>query len=94
MYKLIKGSQRSFEEELNLLAVEEIVAFCMSTDASYFAALVKIDEAYLEKAKKAEEAKIKAEEAAKVKEAKKAEADRKAALKKELAELEKAETVV
>ena len=84
MYKLINGNQTRFEELLNELAVEEIVAFCCSNDASKFVALVKIDKAYLEKEAKAEAAKIKAEETAKVKADKAAIAAKKAALKKEL----------
>ena len=84
MYKIINGNQTSFEESLNELAVGEIVSFCCSNDASKFVALVKIDEAYLEKQAKAEVAAIKAEEVAKVKADKAAIAAKKAALKKEL----------
>jgi hypothetical protein len=84
MYKLIQGNQNQFEELLNEVAVEEIVAFCCSNDATKFAALVKIDEAYLEKQAKAETAAIKAEQVAKVKADKAAIAAKKAALKKEL----------
>ena len=84
MYKLIIGNQTRFEELLNELAVEDIIQFCCNNDASHFAALVKIDEAYLEKEAKAEAAKIKAEEVAKVKADKAAIAAKKAALKKEL----------
>ena len=91
MYKLIKGNQTAFEELLNREAVEDIIQFCCNNDASYFAALIKLDERAIEDAAKKAEALIKADEAAKAKEAKAKEAARKAALKKELAELEKAE---
>ena len=84
MYKLIQGNQTQFEELLNEFAVEEIISFCCNNDASKFAALVKIDEAYLEKQAKAAAAAIKAEDAAKVKADKAALAAKKAALKKEL----------
>ena len=84
MYKLIIGNQNQFEELLNELAVEEIIDFCCNNDGSRFAALVKIDKAFLEKEAKAEAAVIKAEEAAKVKADKAAIAAKKAALKKEL----------
>ena len=88
MYKLINGNQTRFEELLNELAVEKIVQFCCSNDASKFVALVKIDEAFLEKEAKAEAVKVKAEEAAKVKADKAAIAAKKAALKKELEAME------
>ena len=84
MYKLINGNQTRFEELLNELAVAEIVQFCCNNDASRFVALVKIDDAYLEKQAKAEAAAIKTEQAAKVKADKAAIAAKKAALKKEL----------
>ena len=84
MYKLINGNQTSFEESLNELTVGEIVSFCCSNDATKFIALVKIDQASIEKEAKAEAAKIKAEEVAKVKADKAAIAAKKAALKKEL----------
>ncbi len=88
MYKLINGNQTRFEELLNELAVEEIIQFCCSDDASRFVALVKIDEAYLEKQAKTEAANIKAEEAAKVKADKAATAAKKVALQKELDAME------
>lgn len=89
-YKLIKGNQANFEALLNELAVEDIIQFCCNGDASYFAALIKIDEAYLEKEKKAAETKVKAELAAKAKADKAAKVAREAELKKELAAIEKA----
>ncbi len=89
MYKLILGNQTRFEELLNELAVEDIVQFCCSNDASKFVALVKIDEAYLEKEAKAEADKVKAEEAAKVKADKAAIAAKKTALQKELEAMDK-----
>lgn len=91
MYKIINGNQTSFEESLNELGVGEIVSFCCSNDASKYVALVKIDEAYLEKKAKAVEAALKAEEAAKAKADKEAKEAEKEALKKKLAEMENAE---
>ena len=88
MYKIINGNQTRFEELLNEFAVGEIISFCCSDDASRFIALVKIDEAYLEKQAKAEAAAIKAEQSAKVKADKAAIAAKKAALKKELEEMD------
>ena len=87
MYKIINGNQTRFEELLNELTVGEIIQFWCSADASKFVALVKIDEAYLEKEAKAA-AEIKAEEAAKVKADKAELAAKKAALKKELEAME------
>ena len=88
MYKIIIGNQTRFEELLNELAVENIIQFWCSNDATKFVALVKIDEAYLEKQAKAEATKVKAEQAAKVKADKAAIAAKKAALKKELEEMD------
>ncbi len=84
MYKIINGNQTRFEELLNELTVGEIIQFWCSADASKFVALVKIDEAYLEKQAKTEAAKVKAEEVAKIKADKAAIAAKKAALQKEL----------
>ena len=88
MYKLIQGNQTRFEELLNELAVEDIVQFCCNSDASHFAALVKIDKTFLEQEAKAEAAALKADTAAKVKADKAALAAKKAALKKELEAME------
>ena len=90
MYKLIKGNQTAFEELLNREAVEDIIQFCCNNDASYFAALIKLDQKAVEDAAKKADELIKADAAAKAKEVKAKEAAREAALKKELAEIKKA----
>lgn len=77
-YKLIKGNQTTFEKLLNELPKGGvIVSFTCSNDASYFAALVQLTDAVLEREiarKKAETkeaiAEVKAEEAKKAKELK------------------------
>lgn len=89
MYKLIKGSQSTFEDALNGLPDCTIVDFCCSADASFFAALVKISKAAIEKEAKAEAAKVKADEEAKAKEIETKREAKKSELEAALKELDK-----
>ncbi len=92
-YKLIKGNQTNFEKLLNELPKGGvIVSFTCNNDASYFAALVQLSDAVIEKArdkskdevekkKKADITLLKEKQA---KEAAKVKADKKAELEKQL----------
>lgn len=92
-YKLIKGNQSNFEKLLNQLPKGGvIVSFTCSNDASYFAALVQLSDAVIEKERDKSKDEVEEKKKAAIvllkekqaKEAEKAKADKKAELEKQL----------
>ena len=64
-YKLIKGNQKNFENLLNEVPKgAEIVSFTCNNDASYFAALMLLSDAVIEKARDKSKDKIEKEQKA------------------------------